>query len=426
MELFRKNWSPQSKQNKGHWFPRSSRWMTRLSQKAARFLLFLFVTLFFTNHIFAADEKIPPIKNYAIFIDAGSLGTRLYIYEYSPKEKLSTTVPKLTEFYTTRSTPGIATFSSHLKDLPNYLKPLFDSAEKVLRTTDVPLDRVPLYLFGTAGMRSLKEDEQEKIYDFVRKFISQNYPFQIEKNETVNGSIEGLYSWMDVNYLAENFNHSSKKSKQKTKRTLGIIDMGSGATHIVFSTSGYEKSPDEFHVNINHKKYIVFSKSFLGLGQDTARLLMNTYPEATACYPKNYLLSPNAHGDFNPTKCTIIYHDILEQYGLKRGQIPTRGSSFIGINGFFYTYRFFGGSEKQDHARIETKVSRICHKTWHELLAEYPKDTYLSTYCANAIYTIELVYHTYQIQGSQLKILDKINGKTMNWIRGAALYNLFQ
>src|SRR5687768_13709243 len=87
------------------WIPRTSRGMTFFK------IVFIFL-VFFIQSSFAATKN-----NYAIFIDAGSSGSRLHVFEYAPKQKLATSVPKIKDLYSIETPNGLASFVDRPQDL---------------------------------------------------------------------------------------------------------------------------------------------------------------------------------------------------------------------------------------------------------------------------------------------------------------------
>nr|XP_033792882.1 ectonucleoside triphosphate diphosphohydrolase 6 isoform X3 [Geotrypetes seraphini]XP_033792884.1 ectonucleoside triphosphate diphosphohydrolase 6 isoform X3 [Geotrypetes seraphini] len=86
----------------------------------------------------------------------------------------------------------------------------------------------------------------------------------------MNGTDEGIFSWITVNFLTDSLNNSGKKQ-------VGMLDLGGGSTQISFypnsektlqtSPSGYITSFQMFNMT-----YKLYSYSYLGLGLMSARL----------------------------------------------------------------------------------------------------------------------------------------------------------
>ncbi len=351
-------------------------------------------------------------NNYIIYVDAGSTGSKLHIFEY---EK-TLLVPIIKDVFSESIKPGLSGYADHPESAGNSLKKLFDDATQFLLKRGANLHSIPVNIFATAGMRLLPEDKQQAIYFNVNQFIQNNYEFTIQDIKTISGKMEGLYSWLDINYLLENL--------QNDRVTVGSIDMGGASTQIAFATKDQSRPDDEIPLNIGDQHYIVFSKSFLALGQDQARYAMLTDQYASNCFPQNYVINKVGIGNFNMPSCGSIYTKILQKQKLTEQLISTQGQSFIAYSGIYFTYNFFNVDKTPNQNSLETRIQSVCTETWEQLQHNYPKipDKYLSNYCANGIYHAKLIYDAYKIQGPQLTVANQINQQEIDWTLGAALY----
>jgi hypothetical protein len=359
---------------------------------------------------FAANE------NYSIFVDAGSTGSRLHIFQYD----VSAPMPILNEVFSENVKPGLSSLVDDPERVREEIKTLSDSAIRFLQLKHVDVNTVPFNLFGTAGMRLLPNDKQQTIYTNITTYLKANYSFATGEVKTIPGKMEGFYGWLDVNYLAGNL--------QNHQPTIGSIDMGGASTQIAFATQDQSKPDDEVTVNINNHQYVVFSKSFLGLGQDQARDMMIADQGSSACYPKNYEYksNPPESGKFDFADCAPIYQNIIQNQQVEQQMLSTKGQSFVAYSGIYYTYNFLKIITTPYQADVEKRIHDVCNETWEQLKTDYPKeaDKYLSAYCANTVYQDQLLYTAYHLQGNQLTITTQLNQKDIDWILGAALYSL--
>src|SRR5215218_7109612 len=117
--------------------------------------LFLFSSLGFSSSL-----------HYSMVVDAGSSGSRLYIYQYDT----STGVPTITKLYSSDNLkPGLSTFADKPAEVQNYLKPLQNGAKDYLKGHSLDPKEVPISFLGTAGMRLVEDKQKERaIYQEVR------------------------------------------------------------------------------------------------------------------------------------------------------------------------------------------------------------------------------------------------------------------
>ncbi len=357
---------------------------------------------------------------YAVIVDAGSSGSRAHVFEYA-KSLPMIPVPVIKDINNKMTKPGLSSYANTPDLAGPSLKPILDSVANDLQSRGVNLSQVPVSVLATAGMRLLPQDQQDAIYASVRRYIHDNYAFSLNDNNvlTISGTMEGVYGWMDVNYLQNNFIHPSE--------TTGTIDMGGASTQIAFATTDTSKPANEVVVTINHRLYRIYSQSFLGLGQDQALNTMTTYPSAPNCFPTGYP-SDSQISDFNFSPCSIIYSNIINSLDVTQNILPTEGQKFVATGGIYYNYKFFNILQTPTQSALQSKINAICYQPWSTLQSNYPDESTsnLSNYCANGVYFDDLIYNTYQVQGSQLNVIDHINGTGIDWTLGALLFSLVQ
>lgn len=350
--------------------------------------------------------------HYAMIIDAGSTGSRLHIFQYSNEK-----IPEIMDLIPPETTkPGLSVFEKNPTAAGLSLKKLLDNANQAFITNHIDPSTVPISILGTAGMRSLNPNAQQLIYHNIRLYIKNHYPFPIRNIQTISGKMEGVYGWLDVNYLEKNF--------QTNSPTVGIIDMGGASTQIAFAITNSCASNNKTILNINGKKRIIFSKSFLGLGQDKARDSMNKNNTAMSCYPKNYILPDQKIGNFDFKQCSRLYANLIKKYRVKQQILLLKHKKFIAYSSIYYSCRFFNVLTTPDQNTFEKNIKLICSQSWDNLQKKYSDQKYLSNYCANGSYINQLIYHTYRLQKPQLTVKSNINNKDIDWTLGALLYHL--
>lgn len=375
--------------------------MGNLMKKISYLLLSL---LFFT---------FPSFSAYSIIIDAGSTGSRLHLFEYTKdQDKL----PQIKDIFSTTLKPGIASFAKNPDQAGLYIKKLLDQAMQQLKAKHINANEVPVSLLATAGMRLLSEQEQQKIHTTVRDYIYDHYNFPINTVTTITGQDEGLFGWLDINYLLETFAHHAP--------TVGSLDMGGASTQITFAVENNNYPADTVNLRIGQQDYFVFSKSFLGLGLDQARLAMSNSPLVYACYPANFPLA--TPGKFDFSTCESLYSDVISHHQVKETLPPFSQQQFIGHSGIQLNYSFFLPGTASNEAHYETKLTEACAKNWEQWQIDFkdiPADR-LKNYCNDGSYVAELLYKVYQLKDNQLTITDKINNQKIDWTLGALLYQL--
>lgn len=361
--------------------------------------------------LFAANNH-----HYTIFIDAGSSGSRLHIFQYEYNADL----PNISDVFSENTKPGLSSYADQPQQAGASLKKLLDDAASYLKNQHATLEDIPVNVLATAGMRLIPTEKQEAIFKNITATLKTDYSFKMGDIKVIDGKMEGFYGWLDINYLLGHFKHH--------KPTVGNIDIGGASTEIAFATDDRTKKNDEIEIDINHQHYTVFSKTFLGLGQDQARLNMLSYPNASHCYPTNYPYEKQNTGRFKLPSCQTIYADIIEKNRVA-DQLPNmQKETFVAYGSIYYLYDFFELDQQAGSRTLIARINQTCQQTWEQLKKQHPEvaDKYLSTYCANGTYIHQLLFDTYQLTSAQLTVMDKINQNDIDWTLGAALYQILK
>ncbi|EIE75476.1 hypothetical protein G6F46_000868 [Rhizopus delemar] len=238
-------------------------------------------------------------RKYGVIIDAGSSGSRVYVYSWKDHEhakkifsvdELKGKIPIVERAdynglkWTSREEPGISTFGSRPSEVGEHLDMLLDFAKEV-----VPADShssTPIFLMATAGMRLLPEDQQKELLSSTCQYIRKSSFFMSDCNSHVriiSGELEGVYGWVAVNYLMGGFDSSIKAyvdgKTEEQHHTFGFLDMGGASAQIAFEPEHHQKQEhrdDLTRVTLRTLDgrpvdYDVFVTTFLGYGSNEAR-----------------------------------------------------------------------------------------------------------------------------------------------------------
>jgi len=268
-------------------------------------------------------------------------------------------------------------------------------------------------------MRMLPDEKQQEIYHSIIAYIKTNYAFLPDEVKTISGKMEGLYGWLDVNYLSHTFD-------SKVNETVGSLDMGGASTEIAYQTPDNVDKDDETTLTINGNQYTVFSKSFLGLGEDQALKQIQSNSAVASCYPTGFILANKSIGSFDYSGCKNLYQTYIQPYSIA-DHLPEMGhQDFIAYSGYYYEFQFLGALDTPDQAAVEKKTLGICTESWDQMKQHHTDipEKYLSADCANAAYMDELLFDDYQLTNGHLKVLGQIQSKDIDWTLGALLYRL--
>lgn len=379
----------------------------------------IFIKIFILINILHFSNAFAEDYHYYVIADAGSSGTRLHLFKHNNIKKM----PVIEDVFSVKNNTPLSSFEEHSDQAYESLKPLLEDMIKKIHDNHIKTP-VPISILGTAGMRMLTSEQQHTIYNYIKNDITNDYKDILipENIQTISGKMEGVYGWLDVNYLLKNF--------QNNNPTSGSIDIGGASTEIAFATEKSSKPIDETSITLNNINYIIFSKSFLGLGIDQARTSMNVDENSNHCYPKNYNMPPQK-GSFNLASCSMIYNQVIDNYHINQLKLPTYNvPTFIAFSGAYHTFHFFEADPKiPDQDTLEqTIILPTCSNSWETLKEAYPAEpeSYLANYCGNSIFLTNLFYGAFQLQYQQINIVSKINESKIDWTLGAMLYTIIK
>jgi guanosine-diphosphatase len=146
-----------------------------------------------------------PPSAYSIILDAGSTGSRIHIYRFNNCKN----TPILEDEVFHAIKPGLSSY----EDSPQ------DSAKSLSHLMKLAMENIPsqlhsktkIVLKATAGLRLLKKGTGNVILQHVRQYL-MTFPFILATDavEIMDGKDEGVFAWITVNYLLDNFSKNTK------------------------------------------------------------------------------------------------------------------------------------------------------------------------------------------------------------------------
>lgn len=220
---------------------------------------------------YAADTPTAPAC-YVVF-DAGSSGTRLYVYEQQDRKWLEHAGPKVSAL----ADPVRQIRGKTHADLDAVTTEVVDALDKMKQ--DGPADKQGKaawvgfdwsskcrlqgsYVYATAGMRLAEQENREQsavLWGNLKQKLQAKVGAGVEVNtRTLTGYEEGLYAWLSVR-------------DQKQHNRFGIAEMGGASAQVTFPCPKCGSKDDAVKtVMVDGKPLRIYSYSFLGLGMDEA------------------------------------------------------------------------------------------------------------------------------------------------------------
>lgn len=424
-----------------------------------------------------------PVSPYALIADAGSTGTRMYLFhvvDSSPSEAPTVDVtdlgkgPALSSFQDTPHEAGAAV-----------AKQLLKAAELIPKSYH---SAVPLSVLATAGMRLVAPVRANAIYAGLRaSLLGGNFPFNANalQARTISGRDEGIYAMLAANFLSQRL-HVSLQVKGDL---IGVLDLGGSSTQIAV--------PPDAAAGANLAEKLgegqgAYSKSFLSLGME--RMRQKTYQgftDAAAPYARERRTVANPcafygyseegepwRGTGDSAECERAIKAILEAERtacaaqaaaegaaldcLPGGPapLPSGGSGedvhkFLLISGYLYVTDFARwwlarpGSvpassssildqastfARPNVAELREAAQLLCAETWADVSAAAldpsSKHSFTGAHkvphrCFEANYVVSLLSHAYGFdEGARLfRVVADVNGNEIEWTLGAFLHD---
>ncbi|KAL0486860.1 ectonucleoside triphosphate diphosphohydrolase [Acrasis kona] len=393
----------------------------------------------------------PSRKCYGVVFDAGSSGTRVYVYKWECRKTFSTPkvdiAEQIPEF---KINPGIALFKDNPQEAGPSLEPLITYAKKIIPNDQ--LSWTPIFLRATAGMRLITLDQQEAILSSIRKTF-KNSGFKLQKDEwvrVITGEEEGKFGWVATNYL-----HNLIRNDIKPQDTRAMIECGGASVQITF-VQPTQPPINKIEVSFpDINTYNLYTFSYLGYGQD--RALEAVIKQRIKPNNPGIVECPCLHSGYNNTNVysedpslrvigtgnsTACIESIASHFNVSNSctdcsingnyypNIPN-GMTIDGVSAFSLPAVFF---ELKDSSyttdQLWSVTEGFCKRNWTDVVKNFGsthQESYLRMECFTAIYMRELLVRAFKIQPTVLiNANQKIGNVSVAWTLGSILYDMAQ
>ncbi|XP_068167123.1 ectonucleoside triphosphate diphosphohydrolase 2-like [Antennarius striatus] len=416
--------------------------------------------------------EMPPDNMYGIVLDAGSSHTSMYIYKW-PADKQNDTGVVTQHSECNVEGGGISSYAGVHGGAARSLEACLKHAVKII--PKVRHAQTPLYLGATAGMRLLNlvnATESLRVLMEVETKL-RSYPFKFKNATILDGQEEGVFGWVTVNYLLENFVKYSFGGHwlNSGKESIGALDLGGASTQITFEMSEtVEEKDNVMKLTLYGQTYRLYTHSFLCYGQDQLLRkllahLITTQGVKTEishpCYPQHFNISiklgrdvfdspctqSNRPAQFNPQMSVVVvgtgdYLSCLDNVthmfsfdtcsyskcsfnGVFQPQI--RGN-FMAFSAFFFAHSYLHRltnipitSPKQ----LKEAVRLVCHMNISEMTEQTKQpEKYMKNVCAVSNFVQVLLTQGYGFDENSLPSISfqkKAGGASVGWALGCML-----
>nr|5U7X_F Chain F, Nod factor binding lectin-nucleotide phosphohydrolase [Vigna cylindrica] len=340
------------------------------------------------------------LTSYAVIFDAGSSGSRVHVFNFDQNLDLLHIGNDLE--FTKKIKPGLSSYADKPEKAAESLIPLLEEAEDVVPEELHP--KTPLKLGATAGLRLLDGDAAEKILQAVREMFRNRSSLSVQPDavSVIDGTQEGSYLWVTVNYLL------GKLGKKFTK-TVGVIDLGGASVQMAYAVSRNTaknapkppqgEDPYMKKLVLKGKKYDLYVHSYLRYGNDAARvkIFKTTDGAASPCllagYEDIYRYSGESYNIYGPTsganfnECRDLALQILRLNepcshenctfgGIWDGGKGSGQKNLVVTSAFYYRSSEVGfvtpPNSKNRPLDFETAAKQACSLTFEEAKSTFP------------------------------------------------------
>ena len=372
---------------------------------------------------------------YAIMMDAGSSGTRAYVYTWQTTTGIPDVQPAAnkSDQWQIKAPIRLSDAAADPSAIAKIFQPIIEYTSKRIPAEYIPHTHV--YVYATAGMRLLTAPDRERVIEMAFNYLSQNSKYVIKRKNirVIDGIEEGVYGWLSVNHLQGNL-----KNNLPTK---GAIDLGGASFQIALQVGDNELVNDALTVTIGPKKIRVFAHSYLGYGVDVSSRTITksiaavrmTNEIENPCFPKGYNTTVGkiqVTGSGNFDQCASLTEKILvEGPDFETVNIPglAQTKEFVGMANLYFVNAFYKLKEDSTFEELKQKGTELCATPWSELEKKYgdkPKALpYVPTYCYCAAYQYSFLTKGFKFADGNVKLIkaDTIDEVDLSWTIGAML-----
>lgn len=392
----------------------------------------------------------------ALIFDAGSTGTRVYIFEYdfpkgsvvprvySPDRILKTDLDPKGTSWSYSIKPGIHTLVNDRKKIDAYLEKIMNFVLGKIPDFKENQPRMRMFFNATAGVRSLSKKDQTSLVNDVALFFKK-IGMKDKRTEVLDGNREGIYSWITINTLLGNINLQKGEFS-----TVGVLDMGGYSTQITFvplELSG----KNIIRVSLGSLIYELYTNSFDGFGVRTSIDALSSPDCFNQDIDKNLVsglvkdMSGSPSGNYQDCKQAIQRKlftscEKNKRYcTLKNAEVPRIWGKFFAISGFAFLDRIFRFSRFSSES-IDKLGTHICQQKWSDLVDSYKdrdKAEFLATSCFEMAYYSTFLSGEYHLPGSRnsgvgfgsdteniIPVVEIQGISVTSWALGAAVFEI--
>ena len=409
--------------------------------------------------------------HHVLVIDAGSSGTRMNAFKFYsdfggngrkenagvrgsllraesivviPPDAAKDKIPKRSTeknraYKRVETEPGLSDWNQ--EQVRMLLEPLLDWARAVIPKQ--AWSDTPIFLFGTAGMRRLGQERQEKILESCRTVLGgSGFRFLPSWAKVIDGVDEGIYGWSALNAI---------EGRLGGDETLGALDLGGSSLEITYSVPSAVQGSSPVTFGGTTYNVYTFSLSHAGLDDAFQRSIQMLEGETDSLVVKHPCIHRGYHqtikripldgalpkypevevvGASNDAECDMLAEKVVANMtncDARRvsdmtkctlsSEHPKFQGRFAAMSGFYVVNHFYGLSSFSSIDDVRLKTDSFCALDWEKVGTRHKGELAVETYCFRGEY-IEALLSSGLALSSENLILGY---ESPGWPLGAAL-----
>lgn len=419
------------------------------------------------------DSDLTTRYDYGIMIDAGSSGTRTFLYKWKHREMdvrndySPLSHPVTQTDWSFKNSVALSDFADRPDAVGELLTTCLDFAREQLKKEKVSTEdyaSVPIYLGATAGLRILTRQQRVEVMLETRKvFKASEFYFQDHFAKILSGEEEGFFGYLTVNYL-NNTLFPAHPNQQLNSSLFGALDMGGASTQISFATQPGEDILEHYYSYTSpyNDRYELYTRSFLNYGMNEFYTRLNDAMTASAttpgeevqvpCYQVGYKaeyknsktkLTITTIGSGDIAACDALIDELLYRNtpcltdncsvnGAYQPELP-KDITFFAFSGFANVVPYYSdrdtttNNNKYSYKDIVDISDNICKMNYQDFFAKYTNvaEKFRSRGCLSMLYYTRLLkayqFTSYPNQ-SNIVIASQLEGTELSWTLGRMVY----
>ncbi|OJJ20324.1 hypothetical protein BKI52_17830 [marine bacterium AO1-C] len=368
----------------------------------------LFILYWLLGGLFLGYSPLLAQSSYQAIIDAGSSGTRIYLYAITPKpqEKL----PYIQSIFEYKLEPGLSDLINTPAQAKQQIKVLLDLARCSLTKTS-NASKVPVHLLATAGLRLKNQKKVQQMFQTIQQHVAQDTHFTLKKALVLSGRYEGLYAWLATNYMSNRF--------VNLREQFALIEMGGASLQVAYALRTSSSQLTKKYLirrKINNQNYVIYSRSYLGLGQNIA---YDSLKSCQACFVPG-------PGTNNYEKCfQQVQNTLKKNYKLEGPHSLSRQDQLMVVSSFYYTFKSINLLNKDGQTTLGQFIrkGKQTHAQGRDAFVKRGNH-YLKNHYLNLVYMPYLLQRFFQLSlTKKLTAYLKKDGKKLkpDWTLGAVI-----